>query len=239
MTENAVLDKGLILGYCFFSDPHHERCLEYIDFEETDYFTTRQIEEIYHRKHQDIIRTHRRAILDHARNVTDGYGGTLHEEDIQEIRAGIDRGNTPAWRYLLDFYRGRTGQDVYVVTKELRNLARDLEQRAEQRKEVLYAELQSWLRIDSHEAVQEQLEPLRQRDEEDFWVCIDAHDIAANIAGDTELATTDPKDFGAELVGSDSSHVEIETMDELILAVTALSNIEFVFVSRSYEPPHS
>lgn len=224
MTENAVLDKGVILGYCFFSDPHHERCSEYVEIEETDYFTTKEIEEIFEAKKNEFITKHRRSILNHIRKVTSEYSGELSDNDIEDIQAGIDGEENDAWRYLLDFYQGRIGQNVYEVTNELRNLAGDIEQRAEERREVLYPHLMGWIRIDSHNVVQERLEPLRERDEEDFWICIDAHDIAANIDGETELATTNPSDFG------------VDEIEELILEHTELDNIEFVFVSSSYEP---
>jgi|GEM_PF-7054160 len=26
MADNAFLDKGVILGFCFFTDPHHREC---------------------------------------------------------------------------------------------------------------------------------------------------------------------------------------------------------------------
>lgn len=224
MPQNAVLDKGVILGYCFFSDPHHTRCVQYLDFPETDYYTTKEIEDIFEIKKDNIINRHRKAILRHVQLITDEYDEELTEEDIERIQSRIDRRSNDAWRYLLDFYQGKEGETVYQIARTLRSIVRDMEQRAEERRETLYPHLLGWLRIDAHEDIQDELEPLRRRDEEDFWICIDAHDIAANVTGETELATNNPSDFG---------HADIE---DLILEVTAIDNIEYIFVSLTYEP---
>lgn len=224
MADNAVLDKGVILGFCFLSDPHHERCTDYINSGNTDYFTTEGIEQIFDKKKEDIISRHKEAILGHAKEITTRYHGELTRADIVEIQEGINRENNDAWRYLLDFYKENEGRTVYEITKNLRNIARDLEQRAEARKNTLYPRLNGWIRFDQHLDIQDVLKPLRIKDEEDFWICIDAHDIAVNIDGKTELATTNPSDFG------------IDEIQELILEETAVDEIVYVFVSRDYDP---
>lgn len=224
MVENAFLDKGVLLGYCFFADPHHTVCREYLESNCRDYYTTKQIENIFSEKKAEIVRNHRSSILENIRTVKSNYDGSLSESDVEDIQNGVDRTDNDAWRYLVDFYDDAAGTSVYEVTEELRTVARDVETRAADRKEELYRRFQSWIRIASHEQVQEKLDSLRERDEEDFWVCIDAHDVAANVEGATELATNNPSDF---------AHEEIRSS---ILEHTAIDSIRLVFVSREYTP---
>jgi hypothetical protein len=101
---------------------------------------------------------------------------------------------------LEDFYDGKAGRSVYEVTDELREVIREIEQRAEARKETLYSIFQGWLRISSHGSVQDELTQLRAQDEEDFWIVIDAHDFATNMRGETELATTNPAEFADDQI---------------------------------------
>ncbi|KDE56631.2 hypothetical protein EL22_25795 [Halostagnicola sp. A56] len=141
-----------------------------------------------------------------------------------EIQSEIDRDENSAWRYLEDFYEDKAGRGVYKVTDELREVIREIEQRAEARKETLYSTFQGWLRISLHESVQNELTQLRAQDEEDFWIVIDAHDVAANVPGETELATTNPAEFADDQI------------KEEILGATAIDSIKLVFVSREYSP---
>ncbi|WP_424015498.1 hypothetical protein ACOZ35_05845 [Halorubrum xinjiangense] len=106
----------------------------------------------------------------------------------------------------------------------LREVIREIEQRAEARKETLYSTFQGWLRLSSHESVQDELTQLRAQDEEDFWIVIDAHDVAANVSCETELATTNPAEFADDQIR------------EEILGATAIDSIELVFVSSEYSP---
>lgn len=220
MAENAFLDKGIILGYCFYLDPHHKRCREYIHTGETDYYATDQITDIYDKKRAKLVREHQIAILNHIQRVKGNYSGSLTSSDIEEIQASVDPGENPAWRFLRDYYNGKAGHSVYEVTEGLRDIQQEIEQLATKRKDTLFPMLHGWLRFDQHEDVQEALAELKADDEEDFWVCIDAHDVAVHLDGSTELATTNPTDF-AEIGHKDT-----------ILAHTALDEIQIVAAKR-------
>jgi len=224
MADNAFLDKGIILGYCFYTDTHHVRCRDYIDSTGTELYATKQVEDIFQKAKDHIIKKHRRAITDFIRWVKQEYTGNLCSEDIAEIQSQIDRRKNPAWRYLLDYFQDKSGKDVYLVTKNLRQIARDIEQMAEERNEELQPEVLGWVRFESYPDLKDNLSSLFQKDEEDFSIAVDAHDLGVQLDGTTELATNNPSDFDDDRVR------------EEILTHTAIDEINLVFVSRSYAP---
>lgn len=224
MADSAFLDKGIILGYCFYTDTHHVRCRDYIESTGADLYATKQVEDIFQKAKEHIIKKHRRAIIDFIRWINQEYSGTLSSEDIAEIQDQIDRGENPTWRYLLDYFQDKSGEDVYLVSNNLRQILRDLEQLAEERNKELQPKILGWIRFTSYPELKENLIALHEQDEEDYWIAVDAHDLALNVDGTTELATTNPSDFGDDVVR------------EQILTHTAIDNINLIFVSRSYSP---
>lgn len=220
MSENAFLDKGIILGYCFYSDPHHQKCRKYIHTGNTDYFATDQIKDIYDKKRVELVDRHGKAIRRHIAEIKASYSGDFTEQEIEEIQSSIDQEKNPSWRFLRDYYNGKEGEPVYLVTEGLRDIQQEIEQVSRKRKDILYPKLHGWLRFDQHEDVQDALTGLKVDDEEDFWVCIDAHDVAVNLEGRTELATTNPADFG-----------DIGYKEE-ILENTAIDDIRIVAARR-------
>ena len=116
MADGAFLDKGVILGYCFYTDTHHVRCRDYIESSDAEFYGTKQVEDIFQKAKDNIIKGHRRAITNFIRWVNGEYSGTLTSEEIREIQANIDRGKNPAWRYLLDYFNDKSGEKVYPVT---------------------------------------------------------------------------------------------------------------------------
>lgn len=224
MADNAFLDKGIILGYCFYTDPHHVRCRNYIEFTDTELYATKQVEDIFQKAKDHIIRKHRRAITDFIRWMKQEYSGTLTQEDITEIQDHIDRYENPAWRYLLDYFEDKSGEQLYPVSKKLRQLVRDLEQLAAERNEELQPKIFGWIRFAEYSELRDDLSSLFEKDEEDYWIAVDAHDLGLNIDGTTELATNNPSDF------------DDDTIREEILEYTAIDEINLIFVSRSYSP---
>lgn len=224
MADSAFLDKGVILGYCFYTDTHHVRCKDYIESTDAELFATKQVEDIFQKAKDRIIKSHRRAITEIIRWVKKEFSGTLVSADIAEIQNHIARGENPAWRYLLDYFEDKSGKEVYPVTKNLRQVARDLEQLAEERNEELQPEILGWIRLASYPELKDDLSSLFEKDEEDYWIAVDAHDLGLNVDGTTELATNNPSDFDDDAVR------------EEILTHTAIDDINLVFVSRSYSP---
>lgn len=225
MADNAFLDKSITLGYIFLSDPQHRVCRKYIHTGDTDYYATQEVEEVYHRRRDEIIKKHKEAILRHIQNVTGTFEGQLTDENIEKIREQIDRRKNPAWRYLEDFYTGKVGQEVHIVTRDLRDITRDLEARAKARQSALYERMHGWLRFKSYSDLQDRLQMLVERgEEEDMRMILDAHDVASSVEGFTELTTSNPKEF-------DDPEVK-----QVIEDHTDIDHIELVFVSRDYEP---
>lgn len=225
MADNAFLDKSIVLAYIFLSDPHHRVCREYINIGNAEYYATKEVEDVYHRRKDKIIEDHKEAVFNHIQEVTKKFDGELTAENIEEIRGSINRRTNPAWRYLVDFYTGKAGESVYVVTKELREIIRDLEQRADARQSTLYERMHGWLRFKLYDDLQAKLQMLVERgEEEDVRMILDAHDVATNLEGTTELATANPKDF---------ADPEVEAVIE---KYTNIDHVELVFVGRNYEP---
>lgn len=224
MVDSAFLDKGIILGYCFYTDTHHVRCSNYIESPDAELYATKQVEDIFQKAKEHIIKKHRRAITDFIRWVKREYSGTLSSDDIAEIQSHIDHGENPAWRYLLDYFDDKSGTEVHPVTKNLRQIARDLEQLAEERNDKLQPKVLGWIRFDRYPELRDDLSSLYEKDEEDYWIAVDAHDLGLHVDGTTELATNNPSDF------------DDDTVREEILTNTAIDEINLVFVSRSYSP---
>lgn len=224
MADSAFLDKGIILGYCFYTDAHHVRCRDYIESTNAELYATKQVEDIFRKAKDAIIKKHRRAITDFIRWMKQEYSGTLTSQDIAEIQSHIDRGENPAWRYLLDYFGEKSGEEVYLVSKNLRQIVRDLEQMAEERNEELQSKMLGWIRFANYPELKDELSSLFGKDVEDYWIAIDAHDLALNLDGTTELATNNPSDFDDDAVR------------EEILTYTAIDEINLVFISRSYSP---
>lgn len=224
MADNAFLDKGVLLGYCFYTDTHHIRCREYIEATDADLYATKQVQDIFDKAKDRIIQDHRRAITDFIRWVKQEYSGTLSEPDITEIQEAIDRGENPAWRYLLDYFEGKSRKELYPVLKDLRQVTRDIEQLAEERNAAIQSKIFGWIRLTDYPELEDDLRALYERDEEDYWIAVDAHDVGLIIDGTTELATNNPSDFDDDAVR------------EAILEHTAIDEITLVFVARSYSP---
>jgi len=160
MAANAFLDKGIILGYCFYTDAHHEKCKEYVDSGDADLYATKQVEDIFQNAKDHIIKTHRRAITDFIRWIKQHYSGALSSTDVVEIQDKIDRENNPAWRYLLDYFEDKSGENAYSVSKNLRQIARDLEQLAEERNNELQPKILGWIRLASYPELKNDLKSL-------------------------------------------------------------------------------
>lgn len=224
MADSMFLDKGVILGYCFYTDTHHVECSDYIESANGDLYATKQVEDIFKNAKNRIVSSHRTDILDFVRWVKLNYSDYLTAQDIEEIQENIDRHENDAWRYLLDYFNDKAGEKVYPVTKKLRGLAQDIEQIAEERNEELQPKILGWIRLASYPELESNLSTLKSQDAEDYWIAVDAHDVGVNTSGETELATNNPSDF------------DDDTIRQEILDHTAIDDIQLVFVSRSYSP---
>lgn len=224
MTESAFLDKGILLGYCFSVDVHHEKCSDYLLDENRDPYITEYVRKSFNRKKVELIRRHRKDILHHVDELENSrYTGELGPMELKRIRQNmISNVEYPnAWRYLRDYYDDQSLISVGEITEEMRELARRIESNALSRFKTFDRKVNHWERNDEHVNVQTSLDEIRNDDEEDFWICIDAHDVASRVSGHTELATTD------------LNHLVRNGRKELIVDNTDLEDVVPVAVTSS------
>lgn len=220
MSNNVFLDKGLLLGYCFTVDKHHEKCKAYLSSQDGEFYITEDIDGVFAAKRSKFVREHREAILDHVKELTkSNYSGRIGPMEIQEIQEQLISTQNEAWRYLRDYYDGLSVSSVYEVKEELRGLAREMETLVDERKNDFDEMVTLWTREDDYSRLHDDLSALKSEDNEDFWVCVDAHDLAHRTEETTVLATNNPSDFGPQSHG------------ETILASTALDDIDIVAVT--------
>lgn len=216
--SSAFLDNGVVLAYCVVVHRFHPECDEYIEGSDSDLYITQEINSIYENKKDEIIQDLSTSVLEHQADIKRGeFPEQFGPVDIRDAKRMIHSNNS-ARRFLLNWYEEEVGQFItkYELTEKLRNLAGDIEQRAMDRKSDFDDHVEIWER-DSNEdypEVQADLRELREDKEEDMWVCIDAHDLAKNVDGQTILATTDLNDFIRE------------GRREMILNATALDKIQ-------------
>lgn len=224
MSRHAFLDKSVLIGYCFCVDIHHENCKEYISKSNFEYYVTDEVAEVFARNKSRMVSNHRKEILKHVRRLENsGYSGGIGPMDLKSLRQNmITPDEYPnSWRYLRDYYREKNFISVGEIQEELRELAREIEARADSKHEQFISEINLWEREQDYPEVQKGLKEIKQDKEEDFWICIDAHSLAANKSGYTELGTTDEDDLGNA------------NRQKLITDVTALDEVENVAVTLS------
>ena len=221
MPDNVFLDKGILLGYCFTVDKHHQKCKDYLSKQGPEVYITEYIDGVYEAKVETLIKRHREAILDHVNDLTRShFDGEIGPMEAKKIKSQMLTTKNEAWRYLRDYYDNISISSVYQVKDELRGLTRELDKLAEERKEEFDERVQIWTREKEYSHLEEDLGALKADDEEDYWVCVDAHDFADRTDGETELATNNPSDYG------ENSH------GPAILEHTAIDTIEIVAVTK-------
>jgi hypothetical protein len=119
--------------------------------------------------------------------------------------------------FLYEYYQNVVPKFILVneLQKRLRELARNIEENAVMRKMELDDRLQIWKRIHEYPSLDSVLDSIH---EEDRGVCIDAHDLAVNQDGHTELATTDSKDFVRN--GHRKMIIEATDLDDVVSLAT-------------------
>ncbi|QLH76668.1 hypothetical protein HZS55_04835 [Halosimplex rubrum] len=195
MTDNAFLDKGLVLGFCFPVDLHHRLCRQYLEDEAREFYLTEDIESIYAAKKREKIQAHRTAVLKHVRYIEQNYDSEMGPMDLQEVRRRLDRRSNDAWKYLKHYYEGKQFANPRDVVDDLREFARGMESHVSSRKDEFDELVEIWTREEDYPDLEESLRSIREDKEEDYWVCVDAHDLGERTSDETELATTDLDDL--------------------------------------------
>lgn len=217
MVDNAFLDKGLVLGYCFPVDIHHRKCKDYLQNEEREFYITKHIESIYAAKRREMIKEHRNAVLKHVRYIDRNYDSEIGPMDLQDIRRRLNRGSSEAKNYLIAYYEGRQFANPRDVVADLREFVRGMQSHVTDRKDDFDELVEMWSREEDYPGLEDSLRDIREDKEEDFWVCVDAHDLGERTEGETELATTDIDDLASE------DRIELITENTSIDSVKALA----------------
>ena len=211
MSDAGFLDKGVLLGFCFRTDPHHARCRDYLESDVVPYITE-EIDEAFERNRKRMTQDHADAIRLHVKDLRDSpHAGPLGRDDLRDIRENVLFGGNQASEFLERWYESQVNSGITAseLQDRLRYLAREIERRAYQRKEEFDDLVTMWVREDDYPEVKNALSGMSA---EDMFVCVDAHDLAVHQEPETELATTD------------SDFIE-DGREELILETTALAAI--------------
>lgn len=222
MGNSSFLDKGLLLGFCFTVDVHHVKCRQYLDNPGLDFYITEEVERAFNDNKKRMVEDHRKELLKHVQRLEKSdFNGRLGPMELQSIRDDLitKRSYPNSWRYLRDYYDELNIISVREIQEELREIARQIEAQAEERRQEFTGFIHIWERADEYPGVEDNLEEIRVAKAEDFWICIDAHDLAVRTDGQTELATTDLNDFirgGRRDLILDST--EIDSIEEVAVA---------------------
>lgn len=195
MNRAGFLDSGVVLGYCFTVDHHHNKSESYLTTSGIDFFISPTVEDEFYSTKSKLNKRYSDAILDHADNLKKSdFEGQLDPLDVREIKRDmLSRGN-PSYSTLYNYWENVAPQFVPIAEadRQLRNLARDIEQMAYRRKNELDSIVRLWSTDEDYSSVRTNLSDIH---EPDLTICMECHDLALNIAGDTEFATVNPKDF--------------------------------------------
>lgn len=198
MVDNAFLDKGLVLGFCFPVDLHHRKCRQYLEDGAVEFYLTNHIESIYGAKRREKIKEHRSAVLKHIRYIDSNFESEMGPMDLQNVRRRLNRRSSDASEYLRDYYEGKQFANPQDVVEELREFARGMQSHVSDRKDEFDELVETWTRENDYPSLEDSLRSIREDKEEDYWVCVDAHDLGERTPGETELATTDIDDLANE-----------------------------------------
>ncbi len=213
MPRSAFLDTGVLLGFCFTVDSHHVNCRDYLDNNGIDYFISPTVEEEFENTKYKLNTRYSEAVLDHVSKLEDAdVEGELDPVDLDNIKNGLlSRGNE-AYSILYEFYDEVLPQFVQAqeVKYRLRELSRDIEQMALERKQELDQIVRLWRVSEDYPDVRDAISAIH---EPDRTICIEGHDLASNMDVETDLATVNPRDYVRD------------GREELILSNTELSSV--------------
>jgi predicted nucleic acid-binding protein len=198
MAEASFLDTGVVLGFCFRDDDHHYRCKQYLEDHEFSIFISDHVEAEYLNRKPSLAEEVADGVFGHISDLKrSDYEGQLDSMDLAQIRQSMISSRNEAATTLRDFYQNELPNFVQVaeVTSRLRNLARDIEQLAEENQTWLLQRAEVWEREEEYEEIDDALAAIPW---DDRRICLDAHDVVEQTDLETELATTNPQDLTEE-----------------------------------------
>jgi len=193
MSKGGFLDTGVLIGYCFTVDSHHQPCKEYLNDDAVLPFTSQTVEDEYKTTKSKVNTRYADSVRLHISDVKhSNIEGQLDPMDINQLQTEVlDRRNE--LHSVLSAFYDRLDQFIHYdeLISKLEALERDIETLAIQRKSELDEMVDIWEPKDSHPDVRSALD----LHEPDLTICIDGHDLAVHLADETELATANPTDF--------------------------------------------
>jgi len=218
MSETGFLDKSVLLGFCFRTDPHHALCREYLEADK-EYYITEEIDRAFETNRERMTQNHSQSITLHIKDIRDSpHSGPLGMDDLQDIRENVLFSGNNVAEFLERWYElsVESGITASELEDRLRYFARDIERQAYRRKEEFDTLVTMWEREDDYPEVKEALSVMSA---EDMFVCVDAHDVAVHLDSTTELATADESDFIEN--GRETLILDNTALDEIVgLSVT-------------------
>jgi len=196
MVEASFLDTGVVLGFCFRDDKHHQRCKGYLKDDEVTLYFSDHVESEYLNRHPDLAEEITDGIYEHIDRLRDSdYGGQLDSMDTSQIRQNLIARGNDASTTLHAFYQEQVPNFIQFeeVVSRLRDLARDIEQNAHENRTWLLERVEEvWEREEEYSDIDDELSEIPW---DDRRICLDAHDVAEETEYLTELATTNPTDL--------------------------------------------
>lgn len=192
MTAAGFLDTGVLIGYCFTVDKHHDPCASYVS-KRSLLFTSETVETEYRATKQSASTRYSDAVRQHLSDVKrSDLEGELDPMDINRLQTEILDRRNELHAVLAEFYE-QLGQFVQYrdLISKLQALERDIDTLAVQRKAELDEMVDHWEPKDEYPEIRAKLD----LHEPDLTICIDGHDLAVHLSDETELATANPTDF--------------------------------------------
>lgn len=195
MAEASLLDTGVVLGFCFRDDGHHYRCKQYLEDHEFSIYISDHVESEYLNRKPSLAEEISDGIFSHISDLKRSeYEGQLDSMDFAQIRQSMISDRNEAAASLREFYQNELQNFAQVeqVTSRLRDLARDIEQLAEENQTWLLQRAEVWERENDYSEIDNALGTIPW---DDRRICLDAHDVVEQTGLETELATTNPRDL--------------------------------------------
>lgn len=195
MPEASFLDTGVVLGFCFRDDSHHHRCREYLNSRDFELFVSDSVVSEYLNREPSLAEEIADGVFSHIARLQDSeFEGQLDSMDTSQIRQNLISRYNEAGTTLHSFYSDQIPNFIQIneLIDRLRNLARDIEQVANENHQSLMEQVEVWTRKSDYSDIDDGLSEIPS---DDRRICLDAHDVAESTDYVTELATTNPIDL--------------------------------------------
>ena len=224
MSDEAVLDTGVLLDAGVEKDTHHHECIEYV-VEKSECYVTPTVDQEFRKKETEIRSTLSEEIIDHRHAVSREVDQDVISEGVIDwIESNLLDFEKNSFRCLRAYYKNKKDEarfrriDKLEIISDLEEIESEVWEDAAKSHGGLDELVSKWERpIPGYPDIERELLVCEG---DDPVVCIEAHHVATATDGSqTELATTNPVHFVRQ-VGS-----EEETRKENILPLTDLYDV--------------